>query len=84
MVTTWYWVSAITNVSGKPIILGPFDTEEEANMVGFNKVGGTFRVVPLSTKDPGRATRILKYMRLNQTANLEEALKRVDHKGSGA
>jgi hypothetical protein len=76
---TYYWVAAVTSLTGQLVVLGPYDTEEEANQVGFEKVGGTFSVEPLRTKDVGRATRVLKYKRFHQTANLEEALKRAKH-----
>ena len=74
----YYWILA--NVNGKTVILGAFNTEEEANRVGFEKIEGNFEVIPLSTKDTGAASRILKYRKFNQTSQLEEALKRAKHK----
>jgi len=76
----YYWLLAVDKVSGRPVILGPFDTEEEGNRIGFSKIdSGNFEVIPLNTRNAQRANHILKYRRFNQTAKLEEALKRAKH-----
>lgn len=75
----YYWLLAVDRVSGRPVILGAFNSEEEANQIGFQKIDGNFEVVPLRTCDPARATKALKYRRFTQTSKLEEALKRAKH-----
>lgn len=76
----YYWILAVDKSSGRPLILGAYDTEEEANQVGFQKIdSGNFEVVPLRTRNVQRANRILKYRRFHQTERLEEGLKRAKH-----
>jgi len=75
----FYWILAVDKTSQRPVVLGPYNSEEEANRVGFEKIGGSFEVISLATRDPQRATKILKYKRFHQTARLEEALKRAKH-----
>lgn len=76
----YFWLLAVDKASGRPIILGPYDTEEEGNRVGFEKIdSGNFEVIPLNTRNVQRANHILKYRRFDQTAKLEEALKRAKH-----
>lgn len=76
----FYWLLAVDRPSGRPIILGPYDTESEANRIGFEKIdSGNFEVVPLATHNVQRANQLLKYRRFNQTSKLEEVLKRAKH-----
>ena len=76
----YFWLLAREAATGKIIILGPYAQEDEANRVGFEKLAGNFEVVPLPTRDSGKATKMLKYRRFHQTARLEEAIKRARHK----
>jgi hypothetical protein len=75
----YFWILAVAPVSRRPVILGPYQSEDEANRVGLEKVDGPFEVVPLSTRDTSKATKILKYRRFHKTAQLDEALKRAHH-----
>jgi hypothetical protein len=75
----YYWILATDKSSGRPVILGAYRTEEEANRVGFEKIDGHFEVVPLNTRDISRANKLLKYRRFDQTNRLEEAMKRAKH-----
>ena len=75
------WILAKDSASGRPIILGAYNTEEEANQVGFSKIdSGNFEIIPLNTRNVQRANHILKYRRFHQEARLEEVLKRAKHK----
>lgn len=76
----YYWILTVDRVSSRPVILGPYSTEEEANQIGFGKLGGSFEVVPLRTRDVGLATKVLKHRRFMTTDQLSEALKRARHK----
>ena len=76
----YYWILAVEPITGRPVVLGPYSTESEANDVGFNKCGGTFEVLPLKTRDVGLATKILKHRRFEQSEQLAEVLKRAKHK----
>lgn len=76
----YYWISAIEKESGRLVVLGPYDTEDEANQVGFGaKLDGNFEVHQLGTIDKARATSEIKYKRFNQTKSLEQALRRAKH-----
>ena len=77
---TYYWVLAVEPMSGRPVVLGPYPSEGEANDMGFSKLGTNFEVIPLSTRDVGLATKILKHRRFIETEKLNEAMKRARHK----
>ena len=77
---TYYWILAVEPTSGRPIVLGWYSSEAEANDIGFNKCGGSFEVIPLQTRDVGLATKILKHRRFEQSEQLAEVLKRARHK----
>lgn len=72
-----WWIKTI--FQGRTIVLGHFVSEEEANEVGFQKLGGDFEAIELPTIDKTRATAMIKAKIFNQTASLEDALKRVGH-----
>ena len=74
------WLLAIDKVSGRPIILGPFDDDNEANRIGFEKIQGSFEVHRLKTRNRMMARDLLKYKRFEQTAQLAETLKRAKYK----
>ena len=77
---TYYWILAVEPTSGRPVVLGPYGTESEANDMAFSKLGASFEVVPLQTRDVGLATKILKHRRFEQSEQLAEVLKRARHK----
>lgn len=74
------WILAVHAETGRPIILGPFEDDNEANRVGFEKVHGTFEVHRLNTRNRVMARDLLKYKRFEQTEQLEETLKRAKYK----
>lgn len=74
----YYWILATKD--GRTVVLGAYDTEEDANRIGFEKLEGGFEVVELPTRDIAKATKMLKYRKFDQTSKLEEAIKRAKHK----
>ena len=79
----YYWILARDNSTGRPIILGAYNTEEEANQIGFQKIhSGNFEVIPLPTRDVGRANHMLKYRNFHKLERLEEVVKRAKHERS--
>lgn len=78
----YYWILARDNETQRNIILGPYRSEDDANRIGFEKIDGSFEVIPLKTSNVGNATRILKYRRFDQTSKLAEAIKRASHKSN--
>lgn len=76
----YFWVLAISLESGRPIILGPYDNENEARQMGFAKIpDGNFEVYPLRTRNRVMARDLLKYKRFEKSAQLEETLKRAKY-----
>lgn len=73
-----WWIKASSQ--GRPVVLGWYNTEEEANTVGFQQLGGDFEAYELPTTDKARATAMIKAKILNQTSDLDMALRRVSHK----
>lgn len=74
---TWFWC---WTEHPRPVLLGPFNTQYEANQCGYRDLQGVFEVVELPTCDRARATQILKYRKLGQTHNIETSLERIRHK----
>ena len=64
---------------GKVCLLGPYNSESEANQVAVSKLSGAYEVIPLKTRDRSRATSILKHRLLTESGDLGEALRRVRH-----
>jgi hypothetical protein len=79
MSRTYYWILTLDSESGRPIVLGPYGTEAEANEIGFSKIGTSFEVIPLQTRNVAAATKVLKHRRFVETERLQEALKRARH-----
>jgi len=77
---TYYWILAVEGTTGRPVILGPYSSESEANDMAFNRCGASFEVIPLQTRDVRSATKILKHRRFEQSEQLAEVLKRARHK----
>lgn len=76
----WYWiVTRFPYPDGKLVIIGPKQTEEEANEFGFQKLDSPFEIHALQTRDRGRATSQLKAKLLDSTSNLGTALQHAQH-----
>lgn len=74
----YYWIYARNK--GRLIILGAKSSEEAANQYGYEKLEVPFDVVGLPTKDRARATSMIKARLLDETNNLDIALRRATHK----
>ena len=74
----YYWI--IANHNGRPLIIGPKTSEEEAYRLGFEKLGGVFTVEALNTRDKNRAVAILKARKIEQSDNLDIALEKFSRK----
>ena len=71
---TYYYVTAW--VGGRKVVLGPFSTEEDANQEGYLKIDGDYEVMPLPTKDLGRAVRML---RMQNGEDITDSFRRTRH-----
>lgn len=77
----WHWVCAIETVTGRPVVLGPYNTEAEANQFGFEKIkDGDFTVYPFPTTNKVTARDMFKYKRLEQSGQLSGVFKRARYK----
>lgn len=73
----YWWIK--TAHEGRLVILGPYNSEEEASQFGFQKLGSDFETYDLPTRDKSRATSMIKARILQQTSNLGIALQRAKH-----
>jgi len=77
----WWWACAIEKVSGRPVVLGPYTSEEEATRFGFEKIrDGDFKVYPFDTYNRLAARDKFKYKRLEQQGQLADVFKRARYK----
>ena len=70
----YWWV--VANYEGRKVILGAFNTNEDAYQEGYSKIDGDFETVALPTRDMGRAVRML---RMRGEEGLADSLRRTRH-----
>ena len=78
---TFYWLHG-KNDEGRVVVLGPFGSESEAEVIGYDKCE-SFEVVPLTTRNLAEANRRLRMSRLEKGDSLSDVLKRAKHKFDG-
>ena len=77
----WAWLCAVEKTTGTPIVDGPYDTEDEANRIGLEKIQGDFEVMMWPTVDKNRATAMWRHERLNRGEQIVDIVrKRTKHK----
>jgi hypothetical protein len=78
----YWWVSGFTKL-GKPIFRGcwPEDKEQDAHQWGLANTNGTYELHLLSYSNQADATREWKAIRGDETGDIDEAIKRVRHRG---
>jgi MinD-like ATPase involved in chromosome partitioning or flagellar assembly len=76
----YYWVKYL--VSGRYGILGPYNTEAEANEKAIEELRGAikFEVIPLDTRNKSAASGKLKAVILKDTHDISQAMQRIQHK----
>lgn len=67
----------MTDRGGQPFLRGPFSQFQAQRINDKQDVQG--EVVPLDTRDPDRATRMLKEKRLEGEMPFEEAVRKFGH-----
>lgn len=77
----YYYI--VTNFKGRTVVIGPKDTDVDANEFGYAKLDTPFQVVPLQTRDRKRATSIIKAQKLDSTGNLGSAIQPARHQLPG-
>lgn len=76
---TYYWVTG--RVDGKLTLLGPYDTEEDADEQGFKGFKNSpYSIHPLRTRNKASATSALKHELFNESEDLPGSLQPVRHK----
>ena len=73
-----WWIVTSDVKTGAPLLRGPYPSQYRAQVMLDNQ-GVSGEVVSLPTKDPARATRMLKEKRIEEFG-LEEGVKRFRHK----
>ncbi len=76
---SYYWAYAIHQ--GKLVILGAFQTREQAYQTAYTRLPSDFQIIELTTKNQNTVTRIIKFQILQQTNNLDFSLQRARHNG---
>lgn len=74
----YWWV--VASFQGRTVIIGPKETEEDANRFGYGQLECPFNVVMMPTRDKARASAMLKARKLEKEGNLGGALERMMHK----
>jgi len=75
------WWLTTTSPAGKFVVMGPYQTEEEASNYGFQHFGTNFDTHQLNTRDMQKATHILKRWRYDRIKDLDLALEKASYKG---
>ena len=75
-----YYIWAV--YMGRVIVRGPFADERAAQSAGLNKMNVRFNTVYLKTVDLGAATSMIKERHVQNTGELDTAMKRASHQMS--
>lgn len=77
---TYHYIKSKSD-DGQMALMGPYNTEQEAYDIGYQRLDGQFVVVAYPTADMARATQMMKHGRLQKDgATLGEALQKIKHK----
>jgi hypothetical protein len=75
----YWWVTAVRE-DGRPVLLGAYNSEEEAETIGYNRLQDyDYKVIQLPTRDRGTASSMIKGKRFHDGASLNNSLKRTVH-----
>ena len=74
---THYWITA--TYQGKDILIYGGASYYEAEQKGNQELPCMFDIIALPTSDIGRASRMVKGQKLEQTRNIDESLKNLRH-----
>lgn len=74
------WFYIVTKLNGRMVVLGSYDTAQEAESVAVEKLNTDYEVVAMPTKNRARATRMVRHKMLQGNGgNLEDSLRRMKH-----
>jgi len=74
------WFITTVSQGGKLVVLGAYNTEQDATDYGFSHFGTDFEVVWYPTRRLDMATRMAKKSRFDQIRDLDKAIARAKHK----
>jgi len=74
---SWFWITG--KVDNKTVLLGKYNTREEANEVGFRAFDGVFEVHELPTISKPAASSMLKHILFQGSGDLRDSMKPVRH-----
>jgi hypothetical protein len=74
---SYYWAYAIHQ--GKLVILGAFQTREQAYQTAYTRLPSDFQIIELTTKNQAKATQIIKFQLLNTTGDLDFSMQKSKH-----
>ena len=74
------WFYIVTKQNGRMVLLGGYDTPQEAEEIATEKLNTAYEVVPMPTRDRAKATQMLRHKMLRGNGgNLEDSLRRMKH-----
>lgn len=77
----YFWVCAVEKATGRPVIQGPHNTEDDARQWGFEHIkDGDFEVVPIRTINKIAARDHYKNIMLERTKTLSSVFPRAKYK----
>jgi len=74
----YYWIWTIRN--GKLIVLGPYNTREEAESMGYSGMEGNYEIECLKNQRPGQSNPSNQSQDTGMTRNLDFSLQRASHR----
>jgi len=75
---SYYWVTGTNPENFSMVVMGAYNSENEANDVSQRLQDGV--VHELNTRDKARATQVLKHKLFKDGKSIEQALKHASHK----
>ena len=77
----YVWADVPGGENDDKALLGPYQTYDEAQDMGFNKCNGEFRIISNKSCDRAKVTSMMKHGRLlHDNVDLKGSLKRIKHK----
>ena len=74
----YYYI--VTKQDGRMVLLGSYNTAQEAESIAVEKLNSDYEVVQMPTRDRAKATQMLRHKMLRGNGgNLETSLKRMKH-----
>lgn len=78
---TWWYIIAEPPVGSTKggVLLGPYNSQAEAEKTAVEGINGSYEVIPLNTRDRNRAGHIIRHRRFASGTPLPQVLRRMKH-----